>query len=155
MKKIFLVLILFTSFLAFGQEKAKWYNDFEKAGKISVENKKPLFVFFTGSDWCPPCKNLKRVVFNSDKFKSWANDNVILVELDFPRRKQQEESIKIQNRNLQSIFQVSSYPQVHFVSFVKGENNNLNHHGKMVGGAPLDPAKWIEQANFYVQKIKL
>ena len=27
--------------------------------------------------------------------------------------------------------------------------------GKMVGGAPLDPAKWIEQANFYVQKIKL
>ena len=64
MKKIFLVLILFTSFLAFGQEKAKWYTDFEKAGKISVENKKPLFVFFTGSYWCTPCKNIKRVVFN-------------------------------------------------------------------------------------------
>ena len=67
MKKIFLVLILFTSFLAFGQEKAKWYTDFEKAGKISVENKKPLFVFLEDNGlWGVKNNNCKQVSFETN-----------------------------------------------------------------------------------------
>ena len=154
MKKLFFISLFCISSMCYAQEKAKWHVEFEKAGAISIETKKPLMVLFTGSDWCPPCKNLKRKVFNSDLFKDWADKNVVLVELDFPRRKEQKEEIRIQNKNLQNIFKVSSYPQVHFVSFSKVEDKNLNHHGKIVGGSPLDPAKWIQQANLYLKNIK-
>ena len=65
-------------------------------------------LFFTGSDcgWCISAYE----VFNHEKFKVWSDDNIILVELDFPRRKKLEPNILNQNRELARIFGVSGYP---------------------------------------------
>ena len=49
---------------------------------------------------------LKKEVFITPQFKDWAEKNVVLLELDYPRRKQQDEKLKKQNRELQQIFQV-------------------------------------------------
>ena len=35
-----------------------------------------------------------RDVFQTDEFKSWAKENVILLELDFPRRKKLEPNLE-------------------------------------------------------------
>ena len=50
MKKLLVILLLFTSTIAFGQEKSKWYIDFEKAAQVSLQTGKPILADFTGSD---------------------------------------------------------------------------------------------------------
>jgi len=62
-----------------------WLTNIEKSKKHAKG--KMILVEFTGSDWCPPCKALKKNVFNTDKFKAYAKENLVLVELDFPRDK--------------------------------------------------------------------
>ena len=107
-----LLFVTYTAFLFaqdshnptdFGREvvtqKAKWQKNFEKAQKLAKRKNKPLLVFFTGSDWCGPCKNLQK--------------DFILYEADFPRRtdiitpEKKKENIKIQRK-----YGVRGYPTI-------------------------------------------
>lgn len=89
-----------------------WLVDIDEAYAISRETGKPIMANFTGSDWCGWCKKLSTAVFTKPGFKSWAEKNVVLLELDFPRRKQLPEEIRQQNLSLQQAFQVRGYPTV-------------------------------------------
>ena len=51
-----------------------------------------------------------------DEFKTWAQKNIILVELDYPRGKTLEASITAQNQQLQQMFEVRGYPTCWFVN---------------------------------------
>ena len=73
-----------------------WMIDINKAYEVSKKTGKPIMANFTGSDWCGWCKKLKAEVFDTPEFKAWAAKNVVLVELDFPRRFQLPENIKQQ-----------------------------------------------------------
>ncbi len=89
-----------------------WYTDLNEAHSKSIESGKPLFGFFTGSDWCGWCIKLQREVFAKPAFIEWAKEHVILLELDFPRRAVQTPELKKQNQDLQRAFAVSGYPTV-------------------------------------------
>ncbi|XMO87349.1 thioredoxin family protein [Algibacter sp. AS12] len=154
MKRILLTLILgvLISANSFSQEKLTWHTDVNSAFEIAIKENKKVMLFFTGSDWCGWCIKLQNEVFKTPDFEKWSND-VVLVELDFPRRTAQEEAIKMQNRQLQSIFKVRGYPSVHFVVPEKMPDGkmNLNSLGKtgyVRGGA----SKWLEVANTIVNK---
>lgn len=88
MKKPF-YLLLIALFCTAGnlqaQSNLKWYTNLEKAQKVAKKQNKPVLVYFTGSDWCAPCKTLKTDFFETERFASLAAD-VILVEIDIPRR---------------------------------------------------------------------
>ena len=84
-------------------EGEEWETDLNKAIAQSYETKKPIMLFFTGSDWCGWCIRLQNEVFRTETFTQWAKENVILVELDFPRKKEQPQTIKDQNRQLQQM----------------------------------------------------
>jgi protein disulfide-isomerase len=90
-----------------------WYTDIMKANQISVASDKPLFAFFTGSDWCPWCKKMQKDVFEKPAFIKWANKNVVLLELDFPRTKTMSSELVKQNRYLQQVFQVQGFPSIY------------------------------------------
>ena len=62
-----------------------WLTNIETAQELAKAEKKFVLLDFTGSDWCPPCKALKKNIFDTDKFKAYAEKNLVLVELDFPR----------------------------------------------------------------------
>ena len=100
--------------------------------ELSVKTEKPLFMFFTGSDWCGWCKKLVREVFIKEEFKKWANSSVVLVELDFPKRTPITKELKKQNRELAQMFGVRGYPTVWFT---KGEliKNTLLQNNKFTG----------------------
>lgn len=99
--------LLITGF-AIAQEKNKleWHTDLKTVVEISEKNDKPILMFFTGSDWCGWCKKLQAEVFYKEEFADWAKDNVVLLELDFPRSKTIPEETKQQNAMLQQQFQV-------------------------------------------------
>lgn len=87
MKKLLFLAAFFIGFSALAQEDIKldWITDFEEAKKISKKEKKPILIYFTGSDWCPPCKMLKEDFFYTEKFKEKSKDFVLFMA-DFPRR---------------------------------------------------------------------
>ncbi len=89
-----------------------WMVSIEKAQAVSKESGKPIMANFTGSDWCGWCKRLTANVFSKPEFKKWAEDNVVLLELDFPRRTKLPQEIQAQNSSLQRAFRVSGYPTV-------------------------------------------
>ena len=98
-----------------------------EAHDLSKAQKKPIFALFTGSDWCIWCKKLDRDVLAKAEFISWANKNVILLYLDFPRSKQLSADLASQNNNLQQTFKVSGYPTVWIFNTDKNETtNNIN-----------------------------
>ncbi len=89
-----------------------WLVKIEDAYAESQKTGKPILANFTGSDWCGWCKKLDRSVFVHDEFKNWAKKNVVLLELDYPRRKQVPTEIKQQNTDLQRAFGVRGFPTV-------------------------------------------
>ncbi len=93
-------------------ETLQWHTDLNEVHQISTETGKPIFAFFTGSDWCGWCRKLQAEVFAKEAFVEWANDNVVLLELDFPRRKVLDSTLQAQNYGLQRAFGVSGYPTI-------------------------------------------
>lgn len=147
------LMFIFVINFIFSQTTVFWHEDIESAKKESLKTGKPLMLFFTGSDWCGWCIKLQKEVFKEEEFAKWANENVVLVDLDFPRRKEQDPTIKSQNLKLQQQFNIMGFPTVVFASPVK-ENNELTlieigkRSGYMSGGA----ATWCADAS---QKLLL
>lgn len=154
MKKIVVLLFLvLTSISLHAQEELTWHTDLTKATEISIKENKPMFLFFTGSDWCGWCIRLQNEVFKTPEFIIWAKENVVLVELDFPRKKEQTEALRLQNAQLQQQLQVRGYPTVWFVSASKTAEakvnlNALGSTGYVAGG----PKVWIDGANQIIKK---
>jgi len=107
-------------------ENEGWLVDLDEAYELSKKTGKPIMANFTGSDWCGWCKKLTADVFSKPEFSSWAKENVILLELDFPRRKQVPAEIKQQNAMLQQTFKVTGYPTV-WVFNVDKDSSNGNY----------------------------
>jgi len=61
-----------------------WQYNLETAKELANKEDKNILVYFTGSDWCAPCKVLKKDFFDTPAF-SEAAKNYILVYVDIPR----------------------------------------------------------------------
>lgn len=89
MKQIVVLVVLLVSIFGFSQEEEisnlNWLTDLEEAKKISSKEHKPILVYFTGSDWCSPCKMLKQDFFSSAEFEKRA-EKMVLLMVDMPRR---------------------------------------------------------------------
>jgi thioredoxin-related protein len=107
--RIFLFLVV-SSFVCSAASKPGWTEDYDKALTEAKASGKLLLLDFTGSDWCPWCVRMDKEVFSKPKFKDWAKQNLVLVELDFPHSKFQSKKVQAQNEKLQKQFQVSGFP---------------------------------------------
>jgi protein disulfide-isomerase len=152
MKKIAIVVLLILGSITTGAQELKWETNLEQASQIAIKTKKPLLLFFTGSDWCGWCIRLQNEVLKKPEFAAWAKENVVLVELDFPRRTPQLPEIQKQNMELQQIFEVRGYPTIWLANPTKkdGKTNleKLGSTGYVAGG----PAKWLETVNQFLSK---
>ena len=97
-------------------DELDWFQKFEKAEKFSKNKNKPMLIFFTGSDWCGPCKKLEKDFFSSSEFKTIADKEFVLYKADFPRNLDLvSDSQRESNIELKSKYKVSSYPTLVFV----------------------------------------
>jgi protein disulfide-isomerase len=154
MKKIAITLFLILGSLTIQAQEITWQTDLTKAMEISKKTKKPLLLFFTGSDWCGWCIRLQKEVLKTPEFAKWAKDNVVLVELDFPRRTPQLPEIQKQNSELQQTFAVQGYPTVWIVNATKKDGKinfeQLGKTGYVAGG----PAAWLAGADEILKNKK-
>ena len=90
--------------------EGSWQTDFEKAQNEAKSQHKLLFINFTGSDWCGYCIRMDRDVLSKPQFKDFANKNLVLLEVDFPRMKEQAQPLRLQNRKLAGEYGVEGFP---------------------------------------------
>jgi thioredoxin-related protein len=147
MKNICMFLFLLIASGSIQAQELSWNTNLEKAIEISESTNKPLMMFFTGSDWCGWCKRLQAEVFYKPEFATWAKANVVLLELDFPRRTPLAPELQTQNSNLQQFFGIQGYPTIWFVKPSK-LNGKINFEKLgTVGYVPGGPPAWIDAAN--------
>ena len=148
MRKIFISVLLVVGSFVLQAQELKWETDIKKAISVSNKSKKPMLLLFTGSDWCGYCIRLQKEVLKTPEFKTWAQKNVVLVELDFPRGIQQSEALQKQNNALQHIFGIQGYPTVYFATAKLNKKKipsytGIGSTGYVAGG----PKVWLEEAN--------
>jgi protein disulfide-isomerase len=152
MKKILITLLLIVGSFAVEAQEPVWQTDVNKALKISKKTKKPLLLFFTGSDWCGWCIRLQKEVLKTPEFAKWAKENVVLVELDFPRKTPQTPEIKKQNNELQQAFGIQGFPTIYFANGTNKDGKvnfeGLGNTGYVAGG----PIAWLAVANGILKK---
>jgi len=97
-KAIFLLALLFSSLFIQAQN---WQTDLQTAEKIAAEKNEPIVLVFQGSDWCAPCIKLDRSVWSTETFKSYSKEHFVMLQADFPRRKENALSEEQQEKNNQ------------------------------------------------------
>ncbi len=116
-----------------------WHTRLADAQSEARRTRKPILAFFTGSDWCGWCKKLQAEVLDTTEFKAWAPTHVVLLELDFPRRKPMPAAVKQANEALAKRYEVTGYPTVVFLT---ADGAQLGRTGYLEGG----PARWLPNA---------
>ena len=136
------------------RKNGAWFLFVEDAYAESAATGKPILANFTGSDWCGWCIRLKNEVFKTDKFLTWAEENVVLLELDYPRKKTMSEELRVQNSSLAQAFQITGYPTIWVFNLAFNETEKqfkieaLGKTGYVAGGAE----NWILSTNTILKK---
>lgn len=94
------------------KKEAVWFTRFAEAQAAARKENKPIFVNFTGSDWCPWCFRLRDEVLVQPAFVDYASKNLVLLIVDFPRRKPQSQELKQLNRELAEKYGIRGFPTV-------------------------------------------
>ena len=115
----------------------KWETDMDVAKKRAKEEKKPMLLDFTGSDWCGWCMKLKKEVFDTPEFQQYAKEKLVLVEVDFPHAKQLPKEEKEQNEKLAKEYNVGGFPTI---ILLNSKGTKVAETGYQEGG----PEKYIE-----------
>lgn len=143
---ITLTFLLMTS-LSCAQEKKdvdnkkyvlSWIEDYQLALDRASNENKTILINFTGSDWCKWCIKLDEEVFSHKEFVDYAEDNLVMLKIDFPttfKQLPQEEQIKRQQ--LQQKYGVRGYPTI---LLADAEGEVIGQTGYQPGG----PQKYID-----------
>ncbi len=123
----FALLFFLSMQLSFAQEitdktsSLQWENSYKISQKKSKKEHKPILIYFTGSDWCGPCKVLDKKLFHTQKFIEYASKNLILYKADLPRNKDLVDTkTKETNDVLRKKYNQKSFPTIIIVND-KGE----------------------------------
>lgn len=109
----------------------RWTTDYAAALRQAKAEKKKVFLFFTGSDWCGWCKKLDREILGTSDFKGYAGSNLVLVKLDFPRGVPQSAQLKAANQKLAQQYGIEGFPTI---IVLNSEGENVGQLGYMDGG---------------------
>jgi thioredoxin-related protein len=101
---------------------ASWLTDLNAGRTQAQQEGKFVMINFTGSDWCPWCIKLRQEVFSQPEFETFASRNLVLVEIDFPKRTPQAAAVQKANSSLVTQYKVDRFPTLIF----------LNPQGKVV-----------------------
>jgi protein disulfide-isomerase len=89
---------------------ADWTEDYAAAVTQAKKEHKMILLDFTGSDWCIWCQRTDKEVFETQKFKDFADKNLVLVTLDFPKSRPMPDAVKAQNAKLEEKYGVEGFP---------------------------------------------
>jgi protein disulfide-isomerase len=111
---------------------AEWLTNLDAAKKIAEKENKAILMDFSGSDWCGWCMKLDKEVFSQPAFKDYAKENLVLLLVDFPRKKQLSATAKAANDKLAEKYEVEGFPTI---ILADSKGNVIAKTGYLSGGA--------------------
>lgn len=134
------VTIFFTVSTVLHAAELRWLTDLPQAEATAKAEGKYVLLFFHGSDWCPACIEMQRQVFDTPAFQDFADLSLVLVDVDFPDKHKQAESLQQANLALKSKFNLSAVPGEGFPSIVLLDNDGhtLFQETGYYGGGPSE-----------------
>ncbi len=77
------LIFLFTN----GLSAQTFQHDMRESLALAKGAQKEVLIIFSGSDWCKPCIQLKKTILHDEDFINFSEENLVLLELDFPYKK--------------------------------------------------------------------
>ena len=108
MRNYFILFIMLFTTALFG----KWHEDYQTAYNTAKKENKNLFLYFTGSDYCPWCKKLSNEILNKPDFMALADKYFEFVLIDFPAKKSLSETQYKNNKKLKEKYGIEGFPTV-------------------------------------------
>lgn len=119
-----------------GTGSAAWMTDANAALARARAENRTVVMDFTGSDWCGWCIKLDEEVFSTAEFADYASKNLVLLKLDFPRRKKLPDAEQKQNEELAKKYSVTGFPTIVVL------HPNGSTKGRL-GYQPGGPGPWL------------
>jgi len=141
MKKIVALLIACCALLQTRAAEPEWLTDVPAALARAKADNKTVLLDFTGSDWCGWCIKFKKEALDTPEFQEFAAKNLVLVELDFPRKKPQSADLKEANKALGQKYNITGYPTFVFL------NKDGKEIGRQEGYEPGGAKAFIDKIN--------
>lgn len=152
-------LLLSVGALGRAEESALvWETDYAKARKRALAENRPLFLYYTGSDWCILCRKLDKTIFSDQAIQKNLQENWVPVKLDELRKRrmpkarerhldQVKRMYKIQappamllvDPSTETSFIRFSYLEINPVEFLDGILRPGLHHWKTISSPPPSP----------------
>ena len=110
MKKILIAVLAATALWRVNAAEADWLTDLPKAEAQAKSENKIVLMDFTGSDWCGWCIKFKKEVLDTAAFQDYAGKNVVLVELDYPKKIVLPDDLKKANAALKKQYKINGFP---------------------------------------------
>ncbi|SPE60991.1 Thiol-disulfide isomerase or thioredoxin (modular protein) [Verrucomicrobia bacterium] len=141
MRRLLFFLTLGCACLSAEGDAPEWFTNAQVAQEKARSENKFVLLDFTGSDWCPWCIKLKREIFDQPEFGDFARANLVLVEVDFPRHKQQDPAQRSANHLLAKAYRITGYPTV---IVLDPQGQVVGRTGYLAGGPGIFDAKLEE-----------
>ncbi|MCG8568980.1 MAG: thioredoxin family protein [Spirochaetes bacterium] len=139
---------LFSEVMTKGAKPGIWTQDIEAAKKLAKNKKLPLFLNFTGSDWCTWCIHMDKQVFSTKKWQDFAKKNLVLVFIDFPQnQKLVPAEYKDRNDKIASFFNIQGYPTFYLIN-----NNYTEVYGKLSASQSISPEQFIDSVEKLINR---
>jgi len=148
MRKLITLLLLLGIFVVGNAQE--WETDFNKAKKIAAKKGLNILLVFSGSDWCAPCIKLEKNIWESEAFKKYAQENLVLLKADFPKKRGHKLPKEQQEKN-DTLFE--KYNTIGAVPFVV----ILDKTGKVLGTngyKDISPAEYINEIKSSIPQKK-
>ncbi|NQT26476.1 thioredoxin family protein [candidate division KSB1 bacterium] len=139
------MLVILLAATSLFSQTSTWGEDYEAALKEANKDGKYLLLNFGGSDWCVWCKRLDGEVFSQDAFNTWAKDNLVLLMVDSPRAKKQDDKVVQQNNVLKRKYAIRGFPTI---ILLNPEGELAAQTGYQQGG----PEKYVEHLKELIAK---
>jgi protein disulfide-isomerase len=141
MKKITIILAACCALLQVRAAELSWSTDVPQAVAKAKAEDKLVLLDFTGSDWCGWCIKFKNEALDTKEFQDYAGKDLVLVELDYPHKKEQSAELKAANKALAEKYNITGFPT--FVVL----NKEGKEIGRQVGYETGGPQAFIAQIN--------
>ncbi|MEE9431473.1 MAG: thioredoxin family protein [Melioribacteraceae bacterium] len=119
-----------------------WHTNLEQAIVIAEKENKQILLQFSGSDWCHWCKRLNEEVLETKEFENYAQDNMVLVNLDYPKSIPQTDKVKEYNQKMLQKYGVRGFPTV----LLLDKTGKVVKQTGFVAGGPSKYIKHIKDA---------
>jgi protein disulfide-isomerase len=110
--RMFRLLIVMSFITVSFLNAVEWQTDYARVRSLSQQENKPILLFFNGSDWVGSSMKLKQEILASPAFSTAMGNQLICMEVDFPKHTKLSESLSNQNEKLKARFKIQEFPSL-------------------------------------------